>query len=355
MESKPSQLRRRRVIVLALASIALGGGFFWLLNAGGLPIVPSSEVIWRLGLDGVLIYSLLWLVTVFFKSARWYFQLAPIADVPLIRVFSASLVGYAAQLILPLKTGEFARPALISRGTNVSFFAAVSTSAAERILDALFGSVLLISCLLSARVLDPLPDRIGELPVPAKLVPTLGYSFAGMAIIAVLVVSVFYWKRTASQRVIHATLGKVSPRFGQVVQQKLGELADGLSLLSSAKLSLRYTLVTAIYWASYVFGIWYLFRASGFREFSFAQAGVVTGTLAFSFSMPNAPGYFGVFQVSIYAALAMYYSPEVVQDLGATAVFWTYVLQLGWSIALAPVAAYVEQRHVRSSLAVART
>ncbi len=351
MTRDPGKLRKRRWLLLVLVSVLLAGGFWWLLRSGGLPVLPSSDVIWRLGWGPVVVYSLLWQLTLFFKALRWYFQLAPLASVPISRVFSASWVGYSAQLLIPLKAGEFVRPALISRGTPITFFAAVSTSATERIVDAIFGSTILIVCLLNAQVLDPLPERIGDLPVPAKVVPTLGYGFAALALVAVLVVVIFYIKREASKRLIQLTLGKISPKASAVVQEKLGELADGLTLVSSPKHGLRYALMTAMYWGSYMLGIWYVVRASGFSELSLAQAGVVTGTLAFSFSMPNAPGYFGIFQVSIYAALAVFYPASAVQDLGATAVFWLYVLQLGWSLSMAPIGAWMEHRAIRRAQA----
>lgn len=343
---------RRRWLTLALSSAVLFGGFWWLLGAGGLPVLPTGEALWRIGWSGVVFYSAIWLVTLTLKAWRWSFQLAPLAPVPWFRVYSASWVGAAALLVLPFKTGELTRPALISRGTPLSFFAAVSTNATERIVDAVFSSVLLIVCLPLAHILDPLPDRIGQLPVPAKLVPVFGYSFAVLALCAVGAVVVFYVFRDACKRLISATLGRLWPRASNVVQSKLGELAEGFGFLSSPRHAVGYLLATAIFWTLYVLGIWYLLRASGFPGLTLAQAGVVSGTLAFSFSLPNVPGFFGSFQVAVYAALAALYPVHLVQDAGSTAVFWLYVLQIGWSLALAVPGGFIERNSiVRASTA----
>ncbi|MEN9577094.1 MAG: hypothetical protein RJA70_103 [Pseudomonadota bacterium] len=344
MARDPGTIRRRRWLTLLGGSLLLVFGFAWLLRAGGLPVLPPADVIWRIDPLAVLVYSGIWLLTIGLKVWRWSYQLAPIGTVPAWRVFSATLVGNAAQLLLPLKTGEFVRPALIARGTPITFLAAVSTSATERIVDAVFGSLLLIVGLLNATTLDPLPERIGDLPVPARLIPVLGYSFAGLALGAVAVVVLFYIFREASARLIEASLGRISPRIGGTVQRRLGELAQGLALLSSPRNGGRYVATTALYWATYALGLWYLLRQCGFAELSLAQAAVVSGTLAFSFSLPNAPGFFGMFQVSVYAALAVFYPAEQVRDLGATAVFWTYVLQLGWSFLLAAPGAWLEHQ-----------
>lgn len=344
----------RRWILIGLASIGFGYACWLLLSSGGLPVVPPAEVIWRLELTAVFAYSGLWLLTLFFKAFRLRFQLLPLGSFPLHRVFSASVVGYAGQLLLPFKTGELARPALVSRGSDIPFLAAVSTSATERIVDAIFGSVLLLLCLPNADLLQPLPDRIGDLPVPVQLVPVLGYAFAAVALVSSVVVGVFYARRKECAGWLNQSLGPRWPNTAKLLRLKLEELADGFALLTDRKQALRYVLVTALYWISYTLGLWYVVAASGFNELSLSQAGVIAGTLAFSFAIPNAPGYFGVFQVAIYAALAAFFAPAAVQDQGATAVFWIYVLQLGWLLALTPVGVLVEWWSIRRARALTR-
>ena len=60
-----------------------------------------------------------------------------------------------------------------------------------------------------------------------------------------------------------------------------------------------------------------------------AEAMVVLGTLALGVSIPAAPGYFGTFQLSVYAALALYHPPADVIEQGSVFVFLLYVLQVG--------------------------
>lgn len=344
--STVEKLRNRRVFVLIVLSVGLGGVFWWLLRAGGLPLVPSEQAIRRVGFGGVLGYSALWLVTMFLKAYRWRYQLELLAPVPLIRVLSASAASFAAQLLLPLKTGEFARPALISRGSSISFMAAMSTSATERIVDVLLASAILMVSLLNADVLSPLPERIGNLPVPAKIVPTLGYIAAVASLAAITLVGLFYSFREGAQRFISLTVGRFSPKFGAQLESKLSDLAQGFKLIASPRQALKYLLASCFYWWVLIFGILFLLRSSGFTDATWSHAGVLAGLLAFSFALPNPPGFFGTFQVSVYGALAVFYPADVVQDLGATAVFWLYVLQFGWVFALAPIAFWVEQREV---------
>jgi hypothetical protein len=70
----------------------------------------------------------------------------------------------------------------------------------------------------------------------------------------------------------------------------------------------------------------------------------VLGVLALGFLAPNVPGFFGTFQLSLYAGLAMYLPPETVVGPGAAAVFLMYVLQMGTSVFCAAVALALEAR-----------
>ena len=57
--------------------------------------------------------------------------------------------------------------------------------------------------------------------------------------------------------------------------------------------------------------------------------------------VPNAPGYFGTFQISAYSAMVLYYPLEVVTAAGAAFVFLLYVVQMSLTLVGAAVALLV--------------
>ncbi len=76
--------------------------------------------------------------------------------------------------------------------------------------------------------------------------------------------------------------------------------------------------------------------------FTYGRACVLSGVLALGILMPNAPGFFGAYQFSLYAALAVFYPRGPVLEQGAVLVFGMYVLQTlitvvfaGWGMFLA--------------------
>ena len=346
----PGPLLRRAALIVV--SLGIGVIAWWLLRAGALPILPPASAIAQVGLAPLLVFSALWWATVAFKCLRWHWQLVPIAEVPLHRVLTVNLVAIAAVALFPFRSGEFVRPVLISRGTNVPFLAAMTTTMAERVLDGLFASVLLLVSLAGAAIIDPLPTRIGELPVPAAVVPTLGYTASIVTLcVAGLILAFFYFKQPTI-RLVRSVVGAFSPKLSVFVSTKLEELSRGLEFLGSWRTALPFLIASTLHWTAHLIGLWYLFTHAGFPDLTLAQAGVVLGTLAFGSGLPNAPGLFGIFQMAIFASLALFYVPDVIQGAGGVAAFWLYVLEMGWCLALALVGLFFERRYWTKSSAV---
>ena len=72
---------------------------------------------------------------------------------------------------------------------------------------------------------------------------------------------------------------------------------------------------------------------------TFSQACVLTGVLALGIMVPNAPGFFGAFQFSAYAALSLFYAEAQLFSSGSVMVFFLFVSQNAIMLAFALVAA----------------
>jgi glycosyltransferase 2 family protein len=327
-----------RWLILGAASLAFAALCVWLLRLGGLPVFPSGEQLSRVAPLHLAVFSGLYLIAVGLRIVRWRWQLRPIGAVPFGRVLSASLLGNAAVVLLPLRSGEFVRLALISRNSPIPFMAALGTAGCERLVDALTAAVLLLVSLRCAEIRDPLPEKIGDLPIHASIVPTLGYSAAGLTLAAISVVLMFFYFRNPTIRLIKLVCGVISKKLADSVERRLADLTRGLEFLNDFENAWKYLATTILYWSCHVLAVWYLLRHTGFHDCSLAQAGVVLGTVVFGASLPNAPGFFGIFQIGVYASLALFYPPDMVQDSGSVTAFWMYVLEVGWILVLAPLA-----------------
>lgn len=309
-------------------SLVVAAGFGWLLHQGALPLVPPSSAFAEVDWVMVGLYVALWCVVHVIRTGRWYWLLAAVDNVPMLTVIRAAFIGAAAVVIMPFRTGEFVRPLLIRREGKLSAWAATGTVGAERIIDGLSITALLLLSLALAKPVDPLPDHIGDLPIPAKLVPGAAFATVLVFIAAFAAMAVFYWWRNWARRMTRAVVGLVSLKLADWLSGRVELVAAGLNFLRQPRYSVPFLIGTAAYWLLNGVSYWLLAHAVGIERLTLLQAIATMGVLALGILVPNAPGFFGAFQLAIYAGLAMYLPPDEVVGQGAAYVFLTYVVQV---------------------------
>ncbi|GMV18107.1 MAG: flippase-like domain-containing protein [Polyangiaceae bacterium] len=349
MSDGPGSWLRRHWLKL-LASLLVAGGFVWLLHRGALPILPDAKAFSKMRWWTVPAYIAIWCGIHVIRAARWHWLLAPIHPVPLRRIVSVAWIGFAAILLLPFRTGEVVRPVLIRKKGQLSGWAATGTVAAERVIDGFFMSVMLFTSLLLSKPLDPLPSSIGALPIPAAVVPGAAYSALLVFAAAFTVMGVFYWRRDFARAATERIVGLVSERLAAWLAERVEKVASGLSFLPRWRYTAPFLAVTALYWLLNAGASWLLAWGAGFDHISYAEACVTMGVLALGILIPNAPGFFGAFQISIYAGLAMYFPAELVVGPGAAFVLIIYVCQILITTAGAGLGLYWERTSVGEAL-----
>jgi glycosyltransferase 2 family protein len=341
-------LRRHRVKVIA--SLLVGAGFAWVLHAGALPLFPSSEALSRVRWWTVAGYVGLWCCVHLIRGARWTWLLTPIHRVPMRRILTVSWIGFAGIVLLPFRAGEMVRPVLIRKKGHLSGWAATGTIGAERVIDGLCLSVMLFVALMVSHPLDPLPTHIGRLPVPASIVPAAAYAALGVFVAAFSLMGLFYWRRGLARRVTERVVGVVSRPLGTWLADRVEEVADGLRFLPRLRFSVPFIAATAFYWLLNAAASWLLAWGCGFHDITFAEACVSIGVLALGILVPNAPGFFGAFQIALYAGFAMYFPPAEVVGAGAAFVFLIYLSQLGVTLVAGVGSMLIERTGLREAL-----
>lgn len=325
------------------ASVLVIAGFVAVLHAGALPVVPSWDAFDEMTWWAIPGFTLTWTLVMLVRSARWVYLLEPIHHVPLRRVVNVSLIGYAALVLLPFRMGEVVRPALIREKDKLSAWAATGTVGAERITDGFCLSLFFFAALSLSTPLDPLPDHIGTLPIDVAVVPGLAYAALAFFFAAFVAMGVFHFRRDFARRVTRAVVGLVSARLADTLSDAVERFASGLDFLKESRYSLPFLASTVAYWALNVGSVLLLARGCGLGELGYVEAAVVVGVLALGVLAPNAPGFFGAFQVATYAGLAMYVPAEQVTEQGAAFVFLLYVIELGTTLLFAGLALVVEK------------
>ena len=331
----------RRLFWQLALGLVIAGFFVWVMRTGSMPLIPPARSFADMRWWTVPAYFVGWSLVHVIRAGRWQLLLSPIAAVSTRRVFGASWVGFLAILVLPLRTGEVVRPMLIREQGRLSAWAAAGTLGAERIVDGLVLSIMLFVALASSTPLDPLPERLGDLPIPVSIIPGAAYAALLVFSVAFVVMLAFHRWKQGARRVVDAVFRRVSPPLGSWISGRVENVADGLRFLSLWRQSVPFVLATVAYWMLNVACTWLLGWGVGFEGFSYGRACVLSGVLALGVLMPNAPGFFGAYQFSLYAALAVFYPRDPVLERGASLVFLMYVLQTlitivfaGWGMLL---------------------
>ena len=312
---------------------------------GGFPVLPPHEALAQVSSWVIAGYVVNWTCILLIRSVRWRFLLVPISPITWWKVLRVALVGFGALCVLPLRLGEAVRPTMIGRNTRIGWWEAVGTVGAERIMDGLFLSGSLAIALFSTQWLSPLPNHIGNLPVPVAFVPVA--TTVALSTFATLFVAlgVFYWSRDFAQRIIAKTVGNLSQRAATWLTSAIARTASGLSFLPMWRHTLPFMALTIVYWFLNALSLMWLMRGCGLSGVTLGQAWVAMGVLGLGVVVPNAPGYFGAFQLSLFAGLALYFRTDVVVSSGAVFVFYAYVVQLGVTVSIAICAWIIEGLH----------
>jgi hypothetical protein len=315
-----------------LLSLLFGAGLAWLLLRGGFPLVPPAGAFASTRPWAVVAYVLSLAAVHWFRAARWRHLLRPLGEVPLLRVIAVSWVGFGAILISPLRSGEIVRPYLITRKSSVKLWEATGTVGAERIIDGLSLSILLFLALSVSTPLSPLPDHIGKLEVPAAAVPVAAHGALALFMAAFVAMGLFFFFRDRMRWLLRHTIGLVSVRLADRLSDIVERVAEGIRFLPSLRYLAPFLLETLAYWACNAGGVWLLGWGTGLSGMTLAEAIVTMGVVGIGILVPSGPGYFGAFQLSTFAALALYFPESALLGPGAAFAFLLYACQVGFHL-----------------------
>jgi uncharacterized protein (TIRG00374 family) len=327
-----------------LVSLVLGGGITWVLVRGGLPLVPPAVAFTALRPWTVAVYVGSLAVVHYLRAIRWRHLLRPLGQVSARSVVAVSWIAFGAILLSPLRSGEIVRPYLITKRSRIRLWEATGTVGAERVIDGLVLSLMLFLGLQLATPLSPLPDHVGNLPVPAAAVPGAAYLALVIFMTAFALMGTFFFARDFARRATFAVVGVVSRSLAARLAGIVERVADGLRFLPSPGHLVPFLVETLSYWLVNAAGVLLLAWGCGLTGVTLPQAMVTVGCLGVGILVPAGPGYFGAFQLSTYMALAMYFPEAMLVGPGAAFVFFLYATQVGFHILAMAVGLLLDHR-----------
>jgi uncharacterized protein (TIRG00374 family) len=222
------------------------------------------------------------------RACRWKFLLRPIVDIPTGEIVPINAVGFMANNILPLRTGELVRAYIVSQRFGVRKTAALATIAVERIFDGL----TMLGFILAAAAVVGLTSELQHIAIIAFVL------FAGV-LIGLFMLTL---GGNLRDRLLQLVLGPLPTPLADRVERMTESMLSGLSVLRHKRDLSLVAGLSVVAWLFEASTYWWVSRAFGHQLTSvlgFPQTLLTTGIANLATLIPSGPGYVGTFENGI--------------------------------------------------------
>jgi uncharacterized protein (TIRG00374 family) len=235
------------------------------------------------------------------RTTRWRVLLEPVFPVSWRAAFSALMLGFAANNVLPARVGEVVRAYTLSRTTGAS----VSLGFATIVVERLFDGLTLLALMAVALRFAPIPADGEQL----RLVEVA--SVAIFAAAALVLTALLLLRRRAL-----VLVGIVTRPLPATIATRIGGIAesfiDGLDCLRRPSVIARAAGLSVLVWTCEAASYAFVARAFDLGLSPAQYLSAVLFLVVFvnlGIMIPSAPGYIGTFQFFARLALAPFGVP----------------------------------------------
>lgn len=301
---------RKFWLYFAIATL-IGVAFLW-LTARELPWEDVDG--WAKTVDGghlvlwSVIYMAAYSVCHAARIVRWNEIVQPLGQVEPRSVHKVCLVGFTAILLLPFRLGEFVRPYLLARRSDLSMSAVLGTVVVERVVDGLTVTGLLFITLATYT----------GTASPA-FAQTTGFVSAAIFVPALLVCLFALWMREPTIRTLRKIGNLVSATLTEKILGLLETFIDGFRGLIAGRALVRFLAATAVYWFANVFSLFLLARYGFDFDVSLWDSATIMAIMVIGLMIPAGPAMTGNFEFFVLKSLALFVATTGVAGVAAGA------------------------------------
>lgn len=286
-----------------IAGLAISTGFLYLafrqLDLAQMQQAFALANYWLLLPTLLILFFSHWL-----RSVRWKILLKPVQTIPATTLFSALLIGYAANDILPAHLGELIRAYLIGRKRNIPASSALATIVVERIIDVL----TLVFLMAFTLVIYPFPGWVKK----------SGYLMFGFAVGLLIFLVLMKTYTDATMKFLRHMMKPLPQSLSERAEQLSRSFLDGLKPLANrwdyAGLIILSLLIWTCYWGVLYLNF-YTFNLVANYGLNLTTALVLLVITTISVVVPSSPGYVGTYHWLCQVSLELFHVPR---EIGLT-------------------------------------
>jgi uncharacterized protein (TIRG00374 family) len=252
-------------------------------------------------------------LTYLLRALRWQFLLRPLGPTRLSQAFRTTVMGFAANTVLPLRAGEMVRPYLLARREGLSVPATITTIILERLLDLM---TVLVFLGLFVVFFDPGLDRVNAAVYKSvKLGGLIGALGSGAVL---LVLGLNAVRPVLTHRLVDACLRVIPVRFRSRLSALIYGLLDGLAVTRDLTRLAQAIALSFPLWLSIATGIW-LVTVAFHMTVPFTGSFLIMALLTVGVAAPT-PGAVGGFHEAFRIGTAVFYGVDNDRAVGAAIV-----------------------------------
>jgi glycosyltransferase 2 family protein len=293
-------LRITLIVVLTVVFLAL---FLWNSNL---------RDVWRILLTTNPAWFAIGLIingsVLIFRTVRWRILLNASDPPAFYPTFLANAIGYMLSTVLPIRAGDVARPALLSRRTNIRFSEALGTVLTERVLDLLsILSIFLFFCAYHWTEFNHPVVRAGA------------YTAGAMLVGLTVMILAFRFSQGAVRR-LHAWLGGFLPqRFREPWMRFFDAFAATLRITERPSAFIAVLVTTACIWFCLTSQFWFVLAAAH-RPLPFDASLFLNAATTVGIAIPT-PGGIGGFHKVCQWVLTTFYGFDIDTSVAVAVLF----------------------------------
>lgn len=251
-------------------------------------------------------------------------------------LLDSSMLGNFGNFVLPLRSGEFIRPLMLSKCSNVRFPIGLTSVITERFFDLsmvliLFAFMVSFFGELPSGIVDGVGKSFAEIRSGLSFVAT-SFSLLAIALFLFITLGIFLPEKILS--LMNFCLKIVPKKIADIVLKLAKEFLAGTEPLKNIKNLLIVFSLSAIIWGLTIITYWVAFYMfSDIGSLDLWAALVLTVVLALGVATPSAPGFVGVFEISCIVAFALVCeSKEMATTYAIVTHTFQYVLVISYGL-----------------------
>ena len=273
----PTFITSRKLWLGLIGTALFLGLFFWRIDLSEFADALAEANYWW-----VVPAVAIWFAAAVLRSLRWHYLLRGLAGLSTATLYPIVIIGYMANNLLPLRTGELVRAYVLGERHRVSKMSTLGTIAVERVFD----GVVLVSFLLLAGAILGLSGELAVLAV-------------GMALAFAVLLPLFVYVASSPDRASRWTerlVGLLPRTLRQRAQGLVDSFLDGLQSLQSPSLVVLVLATSLGAWLLEAL-MYYLIGLSFDIGEGFAAYLMVAAAANLAIALPSTSGGIGPFEL----------------------------------------------------------